>query len=90
MADVLTDHQLLIAEEDLPGEEGGHGLIATFLPVANLEALEVGRGENGLNLQITVQKKGVGTILTFSFPLEIEDTLYQFVNRCSPAVKGAA
>ena len=55
----LTDHELIIVEEDRTGEQSPYGWILTFCPLASISRIETVRAETRPALQLRLARDGV-------------------------------
>jgi len=79
MALVRTQWQMVLAEEDLSGEEGSYGLISTFLPLKQICSLSYHPEKDHLLLVISLALLDARQEIQIPFPLEREEDLRSFI-----------
>lgn len=71
----LTASCLVLAEEDLTGEDGSYGFIVTCLPRMYLKEPSVIPGEDGPQLHFALQQAGASLAWSLPFPPQFETAL---------------
>ncbi len=79
MALVRTQWQMVLAEEDLSGEEGSYGLISTFLPLKQIRSLSYQLEKDHLLLVISLALLDARQEIQIPFPLDREEDLHSFI-----------
>ena len=79
MALVRTQWQMVLAEEDLSGEEGSYGLISTFLPLKQVRSLSYQLEKDHLLLVISLALLDARQEIQIPFPLDREEDLHSFI-----------
>jgi len=80
MALVITNHQLLLASENLSGSEGDYGLASIFLPLSRIRGAEALLIEDQAYLLIHLAYHGAYEDQTIPFPAEMDFELRCFVD----------